>query len=225
MALFSFLLAVYFSKRNKEVLSGTALAISFFKYTLTVPLAIFFLHKKKYKALLVSVGIHAVLTIVAAVWLNTSVIDMIIKPVKISSHLNTEGFLDVGAMFGLGKVGMVITAIILLATVFYVLSGKYVGTDSELLSILVMIALASTYHRPYDYFVLIIPVIVLSLVKKDFLLRIILWVVTLYAFIFVKVMTVIRITASFQHYVDYCIAFLLYTGVLLSLVKSVKARN
>ena len=33
MALFSFLLAVYFSKHNKEVLSGTALAITFFQYT------------------------------------------------------------------------------------------------------------------------------------------------------------------------------------------------
>ena len=71
----------------------------------------------------------------------------------------------------------------------------------------------------------IIPVIVLSLEKKELWLRIIVWAVTLYAFIFVKVMTVIRITASFQHYVDYCIAFLLYAGVLLSIVKSVKARN
>ena len=225
MALFSFLLAVYFSKHNKEVLSGTALAISFFKYTLTVPLAIFFLHKKKYKALLVSMGIHVVLTVVAAIWLNASVIDMIIKPVKISSHLNAEGFLDIGAIFELGKVGMVITVLILLSTILYVLTGKYVGTDSELLSILIMLALVSTYHRPYDYFVLIIPVIVLSLKKQDFSLRIILWVVTLYTFFFIKGMKLIGISASLQQYVDYCIAFLLYLGVILSLVKAMKVRD
>lgn len=224
MALFCFLLAVYFSKRNKEVLSGTALAISFFKYTLTVPLAILFLHKKKYKALLVSIIIHAVLTIVAAIWLNASVIDMIIKPVKISSHLNTEGFLDIGAIFELGKVGMAITALILLAMILCVLNGTFVGTDSELLSILVMIALVSTYHRSYDYFVLIIPVIVLSLEKKELSLRIILWTVTLYAFFFAKVLKLIGLSASFQHYVDCCIACLLYLGVVIFLVKAIKVR-
>lgn len=219
MAFFFFLLSVYLSNKQKDISSGTALAISFFKYTLTFPLAIYFLYKKKFKTLLVSIGIHILLTIVAAIWLETSVIDMIIKPLKISSRFTSEGFLDIGAIFGFGKVGMIIILAVILVMIVYVMSGMYKGTDNELLSLLVLVSLVATYHRPYDYFVLIIPVIVFSFKKKDALLRICIWAITLYSFVISKALMVIGIPSRFQHYTDFCFAIILYVGMIISVVK------
>ena len=167
MAFFFFLLSLRLSKINRIVLSGLSLSISYFKYTLTVPMALFFVYKKKYKELIVSIAVHVVLTFASAIWLKASILDMIILPLKVSSNLSGAGSYDISATFRLGRVGMPIAAIALLSILVYCAIGKFKGSDNELLSILTMISLVIVYHRGYDFFVLILPLVIYTFQKQS----------------------------------------------------------
>lgn len=163
MAFFFFLLALYLSDMHKEWWAGVALAISFFKYTLTVPLALIFIHKKKYKELVVSVVLHIIGTLLSAVWLNASVIDLLVLPLKKSTGLATAGAYDIASIFKLSNWSLLISSILMVVLLLYVLVGKFKGSEEELFSLLIMLSLIIVYHREYDYFVLIIPLIVFGL--------------------------------------------------------------
>lgn len=166
-----FLLAVYISeyslffKENldkkiailKEILVIICLSICYFKYTLTVPLVLYFIYKKRYIEIAVSVVIHICLTAFSAAWLNDSFLNMIIKPLKVSSNLSAEGGLDISALFK----GSIIAYILLLVIMvgLFVLSLKLrEGFDCSLISILALWSLIVTYHRTYDFFVMIIAI-------------------------------------------------------------------
>lgn len=218
MAFFFYLLAIYFSERKKDHVAGVALAISFFKYTLTAPLAIYFLYKKKYKVLAVSIGIHVALTIVAAVWLKSSIWEMIVKPLQIASRFSSSGFVDIGSIVGIKNVGMIIPLLAMLAILIYVMRGKYRGTDSELLTVLTLFSLVIAYHRLYDYFILIIPVIVYSFKKERGIKFILIWIVTLYCFVIRRILAIFIIPASILRVNDVVIACCLYTVMLLSII-------
>ncbi len=151
-----FLLAVYFTQREKTVLASLSLAVCYFKYTLTVPLALYFVYKRKWKELVISVSIHILLTIGAAFWLKESFLAMIIEPLKVSSALSGEGSMDIGALMGGSPyafllAGLVMAGLLLLSFVM--------PKDQEplLVSILLLWSLIVTYHRSYDYFVMILP--------------------------------------------------------------------
>lgn len=169
MAFFFFLWSLYLCEKKSNkwyyIFAGILLAISFFKYTLTVPLAIYYFYKKEYKILGISVGIHILLTVAAAWWLRAPVWEMIIVPLKIASGMASAGAYDIGSVFGLGRVGMVLTIFILLAVFVYFLFGNFKGTDGEMISLLLMLSLIIVYHMIYDYFVLIVPWIVFLLKK------------------------------------------------------------
>lgn len=154
-----FLLAVWLSERNKTVLSGLSLAVGFFKYTLTVPLAIYFVYKKKYKELFISIGIHIVLTLFSAWWLKENILNLIIKPLKISSWLGDEGYIDFGALGIKGIWSTVLCALVLLASFAFAIKLKnHKDISFNFFSILCYISLIVVYHRAYDFFILIIPV-------------------------------------------------------------------
>lgn len=153
---FFFLLAVYLTQKKKWLLSGLSLCICYFKYTLTVPLALYFLYKRKWKELAVSVIPHIILTFVAAKWLGSTFLEMIIEPLKVSSALSGEGSLDIGAWTGGGLPAMCLTVILmicLLLLAWFLPKGE----DKLLVSLLLIWSLVITYHRSYDYFVLILP--------------------------------------------------------------------
>lgn len=165
-----FLLAVYLSeycealsakenstKKNaaRIILVSMCLFVCYFKYTLTVPLVLFFIYKKRYIEIFISVIMHIILTVVAAFWLNDSVINMIIKPLKVSSALATEGGLDISAIFKGSAIAYVLLLIIMLMLLY--LSLKLMpGFDVTLISALILWSLIITYHRTYDFFVIII---------------------------------------------------------------------
>lgn len=218
MAFFFFLLAIYFSERKKEHVAGVALAISFFKYTLTAPLAIYFLYKKKYKVLAVSIGIHVALTIVAAGWLKSSIWEMIVKPLQIASRFSSSGFLDIGAIVRFENVGMIISLVVMLALIIYVISGRYRGTDCELLSALILFSLVITYHRLYDYFVLVIPMVVYTFRNDRTIRCILIWIITLYCFVIRKTMELFAIPDTILSVSDVVIACCLYTVMILAIV-------
>ncbi|MDD3412715.1 MAG: glycosyltransferase family 87 protein [Lachnospiraceae bacterium] len=151
-----FLLAVWFSENNRVFSAAISLTVCYFKYTLTVPLTLYFVYKRKWKELGISILIHVVLTFLAAAWLGESFISMIIQPLKVSSALVGEGSLDIGALLGGSSSAMMVTVFImmfLLALAIFFPNYQ----DKLLISILLLWSLIVTYHRSYDYFVLILP--------------------------------------------------------------------
>ncbi len=216
-ASFFFLLAVWLFEKNHDVLSGVALAISFFKYTLTVPLSIYFLYKKKYKAFAISIVIHIILTEIAAIMLHASFIDMIIEPMQIAATFTARGAFDIGAIFGIGKAGLVIAAVCLIGMAIYAMSGKFKGKDEEFFAILVMFSLVIVYHMIYDYYMVIIPVIVFALDrgKNRKAFNILLLIFTIYSFYAFKFVTETGLNDNLKHMIDGVFAMALYASTIL----------
>ena len=153
-----FLIALWLSERKKAILSGIALALSFFKYTLTVPLALYFLYKKRYKELVVAIGIHLAATPICAWWLNDSVVNMVKKPLEVSKMLSSSGYIDFGSVFHLNSNVSMLLAV-LVCGLMLILSLLSTEKNEDLLfSILSFVSLIVIYHRTYDFFILIVPV-------------------------------------------------------------------
>ncbi|MBQ7481687.1 MAG: DUF2029 domain-containing protein [Lachnospiraceae bacterium] len=138
------------------------LFICYFKYTLTVPLCLYFVYKKRWPEIVISAGMHVVLTAFSAVWLRDSFINMIVKPLKVSSALAAEGGLDLGALLNGSSLAYVLALLIMagLLTMAVRLSAKSNGNTGErmdgiFISVLILWSLIITYHRTYDFFVMI----------------------------------------------------------------------
>lgn len=153
---FFFLLAVKCdeSKDLKGSIGVTlSLFICYFKYTLTAPLTLYLLYKRRIKEFVVSVLMHIALTIFSAAWLGKSVIYMITAPLRVASVLSSEGGLDLGALMGGGRAPLVVGGIIALLLV--VIACFWPENQDELLfTLLLLWSLILTYHRTYDFFVL-----------------------------------------------------------------------
>ncbi|MBO4905140.1 MAG: DUF2029 domain-containing protein [Lachnospiraceae bacterium] len=157
-ALFFFLLAVFIEKRSRTRSAGTVILISlclfvsYFKYTLTAPLALYFVYKRRYRELVISVAGHVVLTAAAALWLGKSFMYMLTAPLSVASALVSEGGIDLGVLIG----GPLALAAAFLIGIGLTVMTVYMPQQREyiLFPILVMWSLILTYHRTYDFFVL-----------------------------------------------------------------------
>lgn len=153
-----FMLAVYLDSHMRDGSIGKTAAVSFclfvsyFKYTLTAPLALYFLYRKRYKELALSVAGHIVLTEAAALWLGRSFIYMIKAPLSVASALVTEGGIDLG-VFLPGALAYIAAAVIGIGLVVISLMLPE-GNEDVLFSLLILWSLVLTYHRTYDFFVL-----------------------------------------------------------------------
>lgn len=166
-SLFFFLLSVWLLEKSwGSAPAVLALAVSFFKYTLTAPLAIYYVYKRRWKELIVAVMTHVVLTEVAAFWLNESFFDMLIKPLKVSSALASEGGLDFGALLGGSPLAFVLAGFVMIALLILAIKLPE-GYDGELMGILVLWSLIITYHRTYDFFALVIVAAGITLMPWD----------------------------------------------------------
>ncbi|MBO6137034.1 MAG: DUF2029 domain-containing protein [Lachnospiraceae bacterium] len=137
-----------------RVISGLVLAVSYFKYTLTAPLALYFVYKRRWKELIISVIPHIAGTAAAALSLGEPVLQMIIKPLKVSMALSGEGSLDIGAMLGGGRAAMIASLAVMLVLVILAFVFPD-GRDEIFFSAVLLLGLVFTYHRTYDFFVLI----------------------------------------------------------------------
>lgn len=153
---FFFLLAVYLGEKEgyiPKILEVICLTICCFKYTLTAPLLLYYIYRKRIAPVAATAVIHVGLTAVSAMWLNASFTDMIAEPLKVAGKLASEGGLDFGALFsgsafafvlaGLVGIGLLIVCIMLPK-----------GNDGLVISLLILWSLIMTYHRTYDFFVL-----------------------------------------------------------------------
>ena len=158
-AFFFFMLAVYLEKKKPAGsaplytgLTAFCLFVSYFKYTLTAPLALYFIYKKRYAEFALSVAGHIVLTGAAAIWLKKSFLYMITAPLSVASALEGEGGIDLG-VFLTGKSFYAAGAVIAVMLVFLTVKMPE-GMDHLLFSLLLLWAFIMTYHRTYDLFVL-----------------------------------------------------------------------
>ena len=111
---------------------------------------------------MISAGMHVVLTAVSAVWLKDNFINMIVKPLKVSSALAAEGGLDLGALLKGSSLAYVL-ALLIMAGLFIMavrLSGESNAntgdrTGGTFISVLILWSLIITYHRTYDFFVMV----------------------------------------------------------------------
>lgn len=155
-AFFFFLLAVYFSEKEKrQLLTVLCLVICYFKYTLTVPLVLYFVYKKKWKELIASVLVHIGLTGLAAWWLGASFLDMIRMPLQVSSALAAEGGLDFGALLSGSPLSFALAGLVMVL-LFVMMLLMPQGNDALVISMLTLWSLIVTYHRTYDFFVIVI---------------------------------------------------------------------
>ncbi|MBQ6575933.1 MAG: DUF2029 domain-containing protein [Lachnospiraceae bacterium] len=157
-AFFFFMLAVFIDRHSgdRAGLMRSAgitlcLAVSYFKYTLTAPLALYFLFRKRYREFAASVMIHVILTAFAALWLGKSFIYLITAPLKVASVLASEGGIDLGVFLPQGLYAA--AAVIIAALLLYLALKMPEDAANLLFSILILWSLVITYHRTYDFFV------------------------------------------------------------------------
>ena len=159
-AFFFFLLAVWMSKKGKDVLAGLFLAISYFKYSITAPLMLYFLYKKKYKEVMTSFVPHIVLTLFSSWWLKTDLVTIMLLPLKQATGLSSAGFADIGSLLekiGIYNMTTIFSVVIFIGLIIWVLRSKKKISDYDMICTLVLWSLVFMYHRRYDYFLLILP--------------------------------------------------------------------
>ncbi|MBO5550440.1 MAG: DUF2029 domain-containing protein [Lachnospiraceae bacterium] len=156
------LLAVYVSGNDenesgmRRVLpAGLLLSLCYLKYTVTAPLALYFIYKRKWKTFFISLVPHVLLTGVAAAVLHKPYADMLTEPLRVASALAGEGSIDIGALTHGSPVGLVVTAavMIFIFTVAFIMPK---GNDELFISLAALLSLVMTYHRTYDFFIMII---------------------------------------------------------------------
>ena len=156
-----FVAALWAERRGNLVLGSAFLAISWFKYTLGVPLSVVFVARGRWTILLGAVGIHAVLTLFAALWTATNPLDLLLGPLRVAHVATTAGHLNVlglAARAGIeGKLlPLAATAVL---TIAVILAAWRSRANDELaqLSLLGLFAYAVVYHLGYDLVVLVFP--------------------------------------------------------------------
>lgn len=157
-----FILAVTVAENGREeksaagtVAAGLLLSLSYLKYTVTAPLALYFIYRRRWKEFVISLVPHAVLTGVAAFILKEPYTDMLTKPLAVASALTGEGSIDVGVLTGGAAWSTGITAAVMLFILALALMMPE-GNDELFISTAALLSLVMTYHRTYDYFIMII---------------------------------------------------------------------
>lgn len=139
---------------GREVAAGLLLSLSYLKYTVTAPLALYYIYKRKWKAFLISLVPHLLLTGVAASVLKKPYTDMIINPLRVASALAGEGSIDIGALTKGSPAGLFVTVTVML----FLLGMAFLmprGNDELFISLAALLSLVMTYHRTYDFFIMI----------------------------------------------------------------------
>lgn len=147
------------------LLGGVLLGISYFKYSVIIPFLFYYIYKKWYKEIILSIGMHILLTVLSAVYLSISVAEAICYPIKISMRSLEQGFIDLGQLIQNKSVYFVMLIIlfgILLSIALHLKNGE----DEYLLSLCTIISLIYMYHRIYDFFILILPAMYLAWNRK-----------------------------------------------------------
>jgi hypothetical protein len=128
------------------------------KYTITFPLLLIFLIKPRFAFLLyaVLIIIHCLITIFLGFWLKEGPLILIQQSLQSASFLTSSGWLDIFA-----SLNRIIDSNLLpiTASIISIICVVILSTSGDIKILFFTASLVSTlciYHRPYDYFVIII---------------------------------------------------------------------
>ncbi len=159
-----FMAALYFSERENSniwsVVAGICLGASWFKYTVTAPLTLYFIYKKRWKTIGIAITSQILLTLVMAWWLNTTVWKCLLYPIQVSMSLSSSGFLDLKTFVD-GPLYYVLAMGLLFLSCAISWAGKDISFDNSTLdlsffSLLLLVSYEIVYHRYYDLFLFVI---------------------------------------------------------------------
>ncbi len=156
-----FVAALWAERQGNLILAPTFLAVSWFKYTLGMPLSLVFVARGRWAILLGAVGIHAVLTVFAAIWTATNPLDLLLGPLRVAQVATAPGHLNVlglAARAGMTAKLLPLAATAILAAVVILAAWRSRANDElALLTLLSLFAYAVVYHLGYDLVVLVFP--------------------------------------------------------------------
>lgn len=161
--LFFLLAAMELADRDRRVLAGIALACALLKYSVIFFLLPYFVLKRQWTPIAVAFGAHGLMTAAIALRLGEDPVALVGQSLRVAADLRAAGYLDLFALLnGLGAPAGAapVAALILWAVSLWpAIRGR--TADSGLY--LAGLCFASTviiYHRPYDFIVLLVPLLV-----------------------------------------------------------------
>ena len=162
-----FVLALKWDKQGKIFLSGVALIFAFFKFTLIIPMLLYFwLYRRSWKGTALAAGFHLFIHGVLCLYLKKSPFYLLWGPFEFSTKTadrTTDGYVDFFAFsFRLtGQTNWVpwILAGLTLVVLIYLLVRKPQGDGLGLLALTAMTASVLMYHRSYDYVIILLPIL------------------------------------------------------------------
>lgn len=158
-ALAFFLLAIAMFQNN-NFFAGLPLAISWFKYTITFPLSLFFVKTNRaLLVILIAVCIHGVLLGFVSFWTKSSFFELLFGPIYVAREATGTGYLDVFAVASeLNMSPSYIPGVIsLLLLVISYLSVRQETDILSALSTLSLVSLVVVFHLGYDFVILVLP--------------------------------------------------------------------
>jgi hypothetical protein len=154
---FSALLLAFIYRETSPLRSGLFLAISWFKYTLTGPFVFFWFTQKSWRGFVIACSFHLLLSLMAGIYLGESPIQLIRDSFEIANTLGSAGDFDIPAVLG-PHLGMPIAYILSLSVLALTLWGWKKNRDPiATFSLTCVVTMILSYHRIYDYSILIFP--------------------------------------------------------------------
>jgi hypothetical protein len=162
VSLFFFLAALWLNETKKPLWAcALCLALSWLKFTVTVPLSLIFLaHRDGRLALAGAVAIHVILTLALSWWTATNPIALLMGSLAVNEtglwsdmfdFLAITRYLDIPSRLPGLLLGLVLLG---LAAVVLVRDRRAAPVDLALLG---LVSVVWTHHSGYDYFVLVLP--------------------------------------------------------------------
>jgi len=156
-----FVLALMAESRERPVLATIALSIAWFKYTVTFPLTIIFVVKRRWDILIGATVIQCIGFALLSIWLDVNPITLLLEPFKVNQLSTQSGYTDFFALAT--RLGITHREIPLAATAaitaLVIVRAMQIGTGNSLrvLSVLSILSILWTFHLYYDTVVLIFP--------------------------------------------------------------------
>jgi hypothetical protein len=161
--LFFLLAAIELADRRRGVLAGIALACALLKYSVIFFLLPYFILKRQWAPLAIAFGVHGVMTAAIALRLGEDPVSLVGQSLRVAEDLRVAGYLDLFALlrgFGAPAAAAPVAALILWAVSLWpAIRGRTADSDLYLAG-LCFVSMVIIYHRPYDFIVLLVPLLV-----------------------------------------------------------------
>lgn len=158
----TFLLAVWLCQERKPPggtwLAGFVLALSWLKYSMTVPLSLFFVTRKRWPTLGIAAGLHLLATLFAGLWSGTSPVTLLKGNLEVAAgNLGLVAFDLSQTVSRVGLPGYVMIVALFAGAMLLAITRACDRDDGEILSMLSFFSFVLLPHLRYDLFMLVIP--------------------------------------------------------------------